>query len=213
MLNRVPQLGISGIYAAKFYLDIHPQTQLGILDKDDCVGGTWNSRRSYDSFWTQWTVGTAEFSNISMPRPPKDALYYDFFKAKHTAKYLENYVDQQKHAGRTLRDRIEFGIEVQSLQKHEGQWLISIKNEIGGSTRILHTLKLIVASGLTSVPRMPLLPGQDKFGGPIIHQEAFGSSNLLSSPHIQDITVLGGGKSSADIVYSAVKAGKTVSWI
>ena len=39
------RLGISGIYAAKFYLDIHPECRLAILDKDQYVGGTWNSSR------------------------------------------------------------------------------------------------------------------------------------------------------------------------
>lgn len=38
-------LGISGIYAAKLYLDIHPECGLAILDKDHYVGGTWNSSK------------------------------------------------------------------------------------------------------------------------------------------------------------------------
>jgi hypothetical protein len=36
--------GISGISAAKFWLDTHPESQLVILDRDNCIGGTWNSR-------------------------------------------------------------------------------------------------------------------------------------------------------------------------
>lgn len=40
-------IGISGIYAAKFYLDIHPQCRLMILDRDTCVGGVWNSSKSH----------------------------------------------------------------------------------------------------------------------------------------------------------------------
>ncbi|MCJ1246719.1 monooxygenase [Trapelia coarctata] len=205
--------GISGISAAKFYLDIHPNCRLVVLDKDQHVGGTWNSRRSYDRFWTQWTVGTAEFSDIPMPRPPEEDLYHEFFKAKYTTEYLENYVDQQNYAGRTLRDRIRFGIEVQSIRKIDGAWVVSTKEEASGNPQTFHCSKLMVASGLTSVPYMPVLPGREKFGGLIIHQEAFGSSNILSSPHIQKITVLGGGKSSADMIYAAVKAGKSVTWV
>ena len=41
------ELGISGIYSAKFYLDIHPDCQLVILDRDSCVGGTWNSSEPF----------------------------------------------------------------------------------------------------------------------------------------------------------------------
>jgi hypothetical protein len=44
-------------------------------------------------------------------------------------------------------------------------------------------------------------------------REDFGSSKVLSIPEVENITVLGGGKSSADMVYSAVKAGKKVNWV
>jgi hypothetical protein len=60
---------------------------------------------------------------------------------------------------------------------------------------------------------MPSLPGRHDFLGQVLHQDGFGSSNILTSPEIRNITVLGGGKSSADMVYESVKAGKTVSWI
>ena len=147
-----------------------------------------------------------------MPRPPEEDIYYEFFKAKYTTKYLENYVDLQKHAGKTLRDRIKFGFEVTTVRKLDGEWQVSGK-EVSGSRQAFQTSKLMIASGLTSVPKMPDLPGKERFAGPIIHQEAFGSSNILSSPDIQNITVLGGAKSSADMIYSAVKAGKTVTWV
>ena len=38
-------IGISGIYAAKFYLDVRPDCKLTILDRDACIGGSWNSSR------------------------------------------------------------------------------------------------------------------------------------------------------------------------
>ena len=74
-----------------------------------------------------------------------------------------------------------------------------------------YTSKLMVASGMTPIPNMPVLPGQEIFCGPVIHQEAFRSSRILTSPDTKYITVLGGAKSSANIVYAAVKVGKTVT--
>ncbi|KAH8594037.1 flavin-binding monooxygenase-like protein-like protein [Bisporella sp. PMI_857] len=205
--------GISGIYAAKFYLDIHPNSRLVILDRDNCVGGTWNSRRGYDSFWTQLTVGMAEFPDISMPRPSDEDLYYEFFKAKHTTKYLESYVDHQIYGGRTLRDRIILSTEVRSVFKVDGEWVITALSTLDQTESTFHAPKLFVASGLTSIANMPDFLGQEVFNGPIIHQEDFGSSNVLSSTEVQNITVLGAGKSSGDMAYSAVKAGKTVNWV
>ncbi|KAL2036379.1 hypothetical protein N7G274_010900 [Stereocaulon virgatum] len=199
--------GMSGIAAARFYLEVHPESRLVILEQDTCPGGVWNARRSYEGFWTQWTVGTAEFSDLRMPRPPDEDLYYDFFKSKHTTEYLENYVDQHRFGGRSLRDRITFEFQVKSIKKQNAVWVVK------GDSATFHASKVIVASGLTSNPNMPNLPRENYFDAPIIHQETFGQSSVLSSPNLQKITVVGAGKSSADMVYACVKAGKIVSWI
>ena len=130
-----------------------------------------------------------------MPRPPDEFLYFDFFEAKHTTQYLEKYTNIHSRNGQTLRDRIKFGIDVASVDKRDGKWFISAK-KIGADT--LYTFsasKLVVASGMTSEPNMPVLPGKETFGGPIIHQEAFGSSKILASPDMKNITVLGGATS------------------
>jgi len=147
-----------------------------------------------------------------MPAPPAEDTYFDTFKAKYTTQYLEDYVDQQIFAGQSLRDRILFGFEVQNIKKIDGQWVISGTNSTD-EAKTYHASKLIVASGLTSVPNLPDLPNKEWFDAPIIHQGDFGQSAVLSAPDIKHITVLGGSKSSADMVYGAVKAGKSVSWI
>jgi len=148
-----------------------------------------------------------------MPRPPEEDLYYDFFKAKYTTQYLENYSTVHIYNGQTLRDRIKFGVEVKSVKKMDGKWAVSTESVDTGTLHVLYASKLMVASGLTSEPYMPILPGKEKFDGPIIHQEAFGSSSILKSSDIKSICVLGGGKSSADMIYAAVAAGKKVTWV
>lgn len=148
-----------------------------------------------------------------MPRPPDEDIYLEFFKAKHTTKYLNDYVDSHIYSGKTLRDRVRLSTEVQSVQKIDGTWTVISKERETLRQHTFQTAKLIVASGLTSIPNMPVLPGRDDFLGQILHQDGFGSSNCLTSPEVKDITILGGGKSSADMVYESVKAGKNVSWI
>ena len=169
------------------------------------------SGRSYPRFWTQWSVGCAEYSDLEMDSPPGEDTYMGFFKAKYTTKYLEKYVDHHDFAGQTLRDRIVFEYYVQSVHKDQGTW--SIVGLHSGSTETIRTTKLIVASGPTSVPNKPKIKGDEHFNGPIIHQEGFGQSEILNSPHVKDIAVIGGGKSAADMVYACVKSNKHVSWI
>lgn len=152
-------------------------------------------------------MGTAEWSDKPMDRPPESDLYYEFFKAEHTTKYLESYIDNHCYAGQSLRSRIRFGFSVKTAKKRDGEWLIT------GDTAQYRSSKLIVASGLFSAPNIPKIPGDDIFQAPIIHQENFGRSSVLTLPQLQNVAVIGGGKSAADMVYACVKAGKSVSWI
>ena len=142
-----------------------------------------------------------------MDRPPESDLYHEFFKAEHTTKYLESYVDNHYYAGQSLRSRIRFGFSVRAVKKRDGAWSVT------GDTAEYHSPKVIVASGLFSAPKIPKVPGDDTFEAPIIHQEKFGQSEVLTSPQLQNVAVIGGGKSAADMVYACVKAGKSVSWI
>ena len=152
-------------------------------------------------------MGTAEWSDVRMPRPPEDDIYYEFFKAKHTSKYVEQYVESHRFADRSLRDRIRFGFKVNNIKKSDNVWIVT------GDTAVFRAFKVIVASGLTSTPDMPELPGVENFEAPIIHHESYGQSSVLSSVEFQNVTVIGGGKSAADMVYASVKAGKSVSWV
>ncbi|KAL9054840.1 MAG: hypothetical protein Q9206_003377 [Seirophora lacunosa] len=79
--------GISGIAAAKFYLDVHPACKLAIVEKGQSV-------------------------DMPMPRPPDADIYNASFKAKYTSQYLEYFIDRCVHAGKRLRERIQSGFDV-----------------------------------------------------------------------------------------------------
>lgn len=42
--------GLYGIQAARYYLDVHPDAKLLLLEADDVVGGTWSSSRCFSFF-------------------------------------------------------------------------------------------------------------------------------------------------------------------
>ncbi|KAL8779505.1 MAG: hypothetical protein Q9213_006917 [Squamulea squamosa] len=203
--------GICGIAAAKFYLDIHPNCKLILLENDASVGGVWNQSRVFDTFYTQSPFGTWEYSDMPMPQPPEEDMFNGVFKAKYTSQYLEDYIDRHMYMGQTIRQRIKFNFGVQRITKGNGGWIISGRDPSGQA--VLQSSKLIIASGLTSVPNMPNLPGHERFHNPILHQKDFGQSAILSTSDLENITVLGGAKSAADLVYDCVQAGKRVTWI
>lgn len=150
---------------------------------------------------------------MPMERPPAEDCMHDLFRAKYTTKYLEDYVDNMSHAGQTLRDRIQFNTHVESIKKVDGQWRFMCVNKITKSQRRIFSSRVMMANGQCSVPNIPNFPGQQHFHGKVIHSIDFGKSDVVQNKSIRHVSVIGAGKSAADMVYEAVKAGKTVSWI
>ncbi|OAG06210.1 flavin-binding monooxygenase-like protein-like protein [Paraphaeosphaeria sporulosa] len=198
---------LSGIIAAQRFLDAHPKANLAILEKDGDIGGVFSRRRLYDSFWTQWSHGLSEFSDLPMARPPEADCYHDFYRAKYTTDYLHEYCGRKDGRGRTLRDRMIFNVNIDSVKKVDGLWNVCS----GGRT--FTAPKVLIASGLCSLAKMPSLPGKDRFGGAIVHTEDFGETNIMAAPNITKLVVLGAGKSAADVVYEGAKSGKEVHWV
>lgn len=117
------------------------------------------------------------------------------------------------HAGQTLRERIRFNTQVESIRKVNGQWKLQCIDTISKSQRTMFSSKLVMANGQSSVPNVPDFLGKEHFHGKIIDSIDFGQSDIIQDKSIQHIAVIGAGKSAADMVYESVKAGKTVSWI
>ncbi|PQE07410.1 flavin-binding monooxygenase protein [Rutstroemia sp. NJR-2017a WRK4] len=153
------------------------------------------------------------FSDMPITLPEDTELYHDTFETKYVTSYLEEYVDNHIYNGKSLRDRIIFGYQVQGLEKSDGVW-----NLRGGTNeaKVICTARLVVASGYNSIPYLPDFLNQYQFQGPIVHQKEFGlisKTALAADSAYTSITVIGGGKSAADMVYDCVKTGKKVYWI
>ena len=163
----------------------------------------------YDAFWTQTPVGMAEFSDHPMSPPPERDQYYGFFPAHYLTAYLEAYVSEHIYNSQSIRERIAFNVKVKGVKKtRDGPWTVTCQD--GAQIK---TAKLIDATGMTSIPNMPHVPGQEDFRGIVIHHKDFGQSTFLNDPKKKNFAVLGGAKSAADVAYAAAKAGKNVSWI
>ncbi|KAL8692514.1 MAG: hypothetical protein Q9218_002489 [Villophora microphyllina] len=157
----------------------------------------------------------AEFSDCPMTSPPAEDQYYGFFPAKYSTAYLESYVDDHVYAGRSIRDRILFNSYVDSIARYEApgladsrpnpdsHWIVSYNtcHKVFGS-------KVIDATGMTSQPQIPSLRGSSDFKGKTLHHKFFGQEEkaLLTDPSAQNVCILGGAKSAADVAYAFAKA-------
>ena len=155
------------------------------------------------------------FSDIPITLPPDTEAYHEVFEAKYVTKYLESYVDEHVYNGQSVRERIYFGAKVREIEKADDSWRVSARRFEKGEEEMFHSAKLVTGTGHTTISNMPVLPGENLFQGHILHWKDFGkaSDKILASDSYKSATILGGGKSAADMVYDSVEAGKKVSWI
>ncbi|KAF7902103.1 uncharacterized protein EAF01_007401 [Botrytis porri] len=176
--------------------------------------------RQYPGFRSESGLRMRGFSDIPIVLPPDAETYHDTFEAEYVTKYLEGYVHVHVYNEKSLRDRVIFGFKVGGIEKIDGIWSVwseVVKNGNGNEyKRIIKTKKLAIATGQNSLPYIPTFPNQTNFQSPIVHQKHFrqiSTSALASDFPYTAVTILGGGKSAADMVYECVKAGKKVSWL
>ncbi|KAI0157188.1 FAD/NAD(P)-binding domain-containing protein [Hypoxylon sp. FL1284] len=196
--------GWYGLVTARTYLRLRPATNLIIIDNDRTVGGVWSKDRLYPNLVAQVRLGLFNYSDTPMgPNggDPKDP--------RVTGEMIHNYMQKYAEDHDLLR-RIRFNTFVSGATQCSTGWRLTLRN----SEDVIETEKLMVATGVTSIPFTPkLLDGSDG-SVPMIHSMDLGSSfNALRSEKIQNVVVVGAAKSAYDAVYLLLTMGKKVTWV
>lgn len=118
--------------------------------------------------------------------------------------YLEKYaIDHDLHR------RIKFDSWVERAERCPRGWRL----QLAGEGDAFETEKLLVATGITSVPNMPKFTTISS-SIPIIHSKELGASvPALESNNIHHVVVIGASKSAYDTVYLLLKMGKKITWL
>ncbi|KAF7915869.1 uncharacterized protein EAE98_010949 [Botrytis deweyae] len=197
--------GFYGLVAARNYLRLRPQTNLLIVDSNKTVGGVWCKERLYPNLIAQVPEGF--FNYTDTPMPPQTGISTNGLIAGETIhEYLQTYAEQHD-----LLRRICFSSLVARAERCSTGWKLHCQKM--EKVECLETTKLIVATGITSMPKMPRFRAQS-VSIPIIHSKDLGSSSKsLESPDVRTVVVVGGAKSAYDTVYLLLSLGKKVIWI
>ncbi|KAI2630026.1 hypothetical protein GGS21DRAFT_525177 [Xylaria nigripes] len=194
--------GWYGLTAARTYLRLRPSANLIIIDSENTVGGVWSKERLYPNLVAQVRHGLFNYSDTPMPRNggnSRDERVTGYMIHDYLQKYAEDH---------DLLRRIRFNTFVTNTKQIEGGWELSIRDP----DTVIVAKKLMVATGVTSIPNIPDLD-YSLSSMPIIHSRDLGSCyHELSDPEVKEVVVVGAAKSAYDAVYLLLKMGKKVTW-
>jgi len=162
-----------------------------IVERGGAVGASW--RRHYDRLHLH-----TPRKQSALPFLPFPASAPRYPSRDEVIAYLERYAQ-------TFDLAPTFGVDVERCERGEdGRWQVQTNR---GIRRARH---LVVATGLSRVPRRVSWPGLDAFAGPVLHSADYASGDRFRG---QRVLVVGFGNSGAEIALDLAenRAESTVS--
>lgn len=118
--------------------------------------------------------------------------------------YLQNYAEDHD-----LLRRIRFNTFVTGAKQCPYGWCLTFRD----SDDTIEATKLMVATGVTSIPHMPKFDNINN-KTPVIHSRDLGASfEELGNEAVKEVVVVGAAKSAYDAVYLLLCMGKKVTWV
>ncbi|AUX26456.1 hypothetical protein SOCEGT47_070250 [Sorangium cellulosum] len=147
-----------------------------LLEQSDAVGAAW--RRHYDRLHLH-TVKRLS----ALPGQPWPKYAPPYPSRRQMIEYLQRYAER-------FRLEPRFGAEVVRAHREGSRWVTRTRaGEFKGHA-------LVVATGYNRVPNVPAWPGQERFGGPVLHSSAYRSGAAFRG---QRVLVVGAGNSGSEI--------------
>ena len=181
--------------AAKVYIELHPAEEVLVLEAEDSCGGTWSEGRLYPGLKSNNLLDTYEYPDFPMSPEVYGVQPGEHIPGPVLHRYLTDFA---KKFGVFFRTK--FNTKVETLEpSHDGGWLITTSS--GETTQVLHSRKVIVATGLTSQPNFPQYPGAETFNAPYFHAKDF-CRNGVTAKTSENAVIVGAGKSAMDAANS-----------
>lgn len=166
-----------------------------IVDRHPRVGDNWRKRYHSLTLHNEVHVNHLPY----MPFPPTFPVYIPKDKL---ANWFEAYVE-------SLELNFWTGTELVSGSYDDARkvWNATLKR-CDGATRVMHPRHLIFATGVSSIPIVPDLPGLQDFAGPVVHSGSFADADKWKG---RKALVLGTGTSGHDVAQELQAHGADVT--
>jgi cation diffusion facilitator CzcD-associated flavoprotein CzcO len=166
-----------------------------IVDRAARVGDNWRKRYHALTLHNETSVNHLPYLPFPKTWPvfiPKDKL----------ANWFEFYVEAME---------LNFWTSTELVSGHRvgDAWEVTLKRG-DGSTRVMRPRHIIFATGVSSIPIKPRLPGLEDFAGTVLHSGQYGDGHAWKG---KPALVLGTGNSGHDVAQDLHASGADVSMI
>ncbi len=168
-----------------------------IVDRHERVGDNW--RKRYHSL----TLHNEVFVN-HLPYIPFPLSFPVYIPKDKLANWFESYVESLE-----LNFWTGTALDSGNYDAAQKRWNVTLKRS-DGTTRVMHPRHLIFATGVSSIPHFPKLPGLDDFKGTVSHSGAFANAESWRG---KKALVLGSGTSGHDVAQELQAHGADVTLI
>ena len=166
-----------------------------IVDRQARIGDNWRKRYHALTLHNEVHVNHMPF----MPFPPTWPV---FIPKDKLANWFEAYAE-------SMELNVWTGTELVAGAYHDDRWTLTLRRGDGGE-RVMRPRHLIFATGVSSIPVVPDLPGLGDFGGTVMHSGAYTEGGAWRG---QRALVLGTGNSGHDVAQDLQASGAAVTLI
>ena len=175
--------------------------QLGIntliIDRHGRIGDNWRTRYHSLTLHNEVHVNHLPY----LPFPPTFPVYIPKDKL---ANWFESYVETME-----LNFWTDTELVAGSYDDKRSEWRVTLRRS-DGTERVMRPRHLIFATGVSSIPYTPDLPGLDTFGGSKVHSGDFKNAKQWKG---RKVLVLGTGTSGHDVAQELHAHGAKVTMI
>ena len=159
-----------------------------VLERGEAAGHTWMNL--YDSL----TLHTGKHLS-TLPGMSFNRSVPVFPSRRDFVAYLHRYVE-------VFELPIETGKAVTAVERDNGRWIVrTTAGDIGADA-------VVIATGIVSAPRMPSVPGRERFGGRVMHSVEYRRPSGFQG---RRVLVVGVGNSGGEIGSELANAGARVT--
>jgi putative flavoprotein involved in K+ transport len=168
-----------------------------IVDRHARIGDNWRKRYHALTLHNEMHVNHLPY----MPFPP---TWPTFIPKDMLANWFESYVEAME-----LNFWTGTALAGGDYDERQKRWNVTLRRS-DSSERVMHPRHLIFATGVSSIPVTPALPGLDDFAGTVVHSGKFDSGKPWRG---RKALVVGTGTSAHDVAQELYSSGADVTMI